>query len=65
MSDIIDLIQEQEEIIKQSLISNTRKTSLPYTGFCYNCNEPTEHMFCDCDCRYDYEARERQRKQKL
>lgn len=67
MSDEADLaFYETERLISNGLASARNKTTLPYTGRCYNCDEhiPSPAVFCmnedgksDSECREDYEYR--------
>lgn len=58
-----DLEQQTIELHFQQAMNNVKKQnkSLPYTGFCYNCDENVDsnNFFCDADCRDDYEKRKR------
>ena len=48
---------EEERHLKLAL--SIRKKVLPKTGYCYNCEDPVEHTFCDIDCKTDWEKRHR------
>ena len=56
--DQLDNASELEEQQRQAAISNVlNQPTLPKTGFCLWCNEPTissEQSFCDADCAGDY-----------
>jgi hypothetical protein len=59
MADIIDDAQEAIEAA-EALRNAARKPFEPIrTGFCIECDEPTEFTFCSKDCRDDHEKRER------
>ncbi len=57
MADIIDTANDAAELFLADSIAHSQHKSLPLTGFCHNCEEPTAELFCDCDCRNDYEHR--------
>jgi hypothetical protein len=46
-----------EMMLSQSLRVRAKVPEL--TGFCLECDEPTEGAFCSKECREDYEKRER------
>lgn len=51
---------QQEELLRRAIDYARRcKVDRPYTGECYNCQEPLDqpHRYCDADCRDDYEKR--------
>lgn len=58
MADIVDNAQGNEEMALKSALSK-RKAELPYTGQCWNCEEPAEGNFCCKECREDFEHRNR------
>lgn len=45
-----------EELTRAVCLADKKKT-LPHTGYCYNCGEPTTGVYCDSDCREDGEQR--------
>ena len=58
MPDDIDQAQAVEELLRVNAIA-TRRNVLTPRGACYNCEDPTEAVFCCVDCREDYETRAR------
>lgn len=46
-----------EMLLAKSLSVRAKVPEL--TGFCLECEEPTEGAFCSRECREDYEKRER------
>ena len=59
MADIIDDAQEAMEAAEE-LRRATAKPFVPVrTGFCIECEVPTEFTFCSPECRDDNEKRER------
>jgi hypothetical protein len=59
MADIIDDAQEAMEAAEE-LRRATAKEFVPIrTGFCIECEEPTEFTFCCVDCRDSHEKREK------
>lgn len=59
MSDVIDQACEAEEWFRSQALDEIQAADrMPFTGRCYNCEEPlTVGCFCDTDCRDDYEKR--------
>lgn len=55
-ADQLDRAQEQEEHLKAEEIKRIRSLGqeLPRIGFCHNCRESIDGLFCDEDCRDDY-----------
>ena len=47
---------ELEDAIRRRLAP---APALPYTGFCFNCEDPVDEplKFCDKDCQQDWETR--------
>jgi len=68
-SDDSDRATAQEEEEREYRIGEVRRAAeasrLPYTGYCYSCNEPLlqPRIFCDKSCadRYELEAAARRR----
>lgn len=59
MADIIDDAQEAMEA-QEALRRATAKEFKPIrTGFCIECETPTEYTFCSPECRDDHEKREK------
>ena len=64
MTDRSDLI-DQANLITQQLTdayvahARAQNATLPHTGECYNCGDPTPASvnFCDADCRDDWQLR--------
>ena len=56
MSDLMDEASEHAELMLQSALSNRKKVP-EKTGFCQECEEPTEGAFCSRECREDFERR--------
>lgn len=60
-SDPLDDAAETTELMLQEALA--KKAPVPEkTGFCLECDEPTEGAFCSGECREDYERRERMKK---
>lgn len=57
--DIIDIAEEHDSVLLQNQIREVqrkaREEHLEPTGYCHNCGEPCEGLFCDKECRDDYE----------
>ncbi len=55
----LELQQREDALAKQK-----RFESLPFTGCCYNCDEPLEDplRFCDKDCCIDFDRRDAKEK---
>jgi len=61
MADIVDDAQAAMEA-QEELLRATRKAQAPIrTGFCLECETPTEWSFCCSDCRDMYEKRAKMR----
>ncbi len=59
MADCVDTANALSELHLAADIKNVKSSPLPFTGFCYNCNDELAVMrFCDADCRDDYQKRE-------
>lgn len=58
MPDDADISQNRMEDEARLSQLARKAATLPYVGFCYNCNEPCSNRFCDQDCRDDWEARQ-------
>jgi hypothetical protein len=59
VSDLADKAQAVLEVALEAARTH-RKPTLPFTGKCYNCEEPIEDgRFCDADCREDWTRRTR------
>lgn len=58
MSDPLEEAALVSEMMLQESLSK-RKAVPEKTGFCLECEEPTEGAFCSKECREDFEARER------
>ena len=56
--DEADIAAAQEEKQREAALSH-RKPVPERTGFCLNCNEPSQGAFCNAGCREDYERIER------
>lgn len=52
----MDQAAETDEFLRNVALQH-RKPVRAAKGTCYNCDEPTEGVFCDGDCREDYEKR--------
>ena len=53
---------EEAALITEMMLQESlaKRMAVPEkTGFCLECEEPTEGAFCSKDCREDYEARDR------
>ena len=61
MSDPLEEAALITELMLQESLAK-RKAVPEKTGFCLECDEPTEGAFCSRECREDHEARERIRK---
>lgn len=60
-SDPLDDAAETTELMLQEALA--KKAHVPdKTGFCLECDEPTEGAFCSRECRETYERRERMKK---
>lgn len=61
MADICDQADSAVEAFQREALSRRHKEP-EYTGYCLNCNEPTDlpDRWCDTDCREDWEKRTRQ-----
>lgn len=57
--DIIDIAEEHDSVLLQNQIREVQRKAkeehLEPTGYCHNCGEPCEGLFCDKECRDDYE----------
>lgn len=55
----LELQQREDALAKQK-----RFEALPFTGCCYNCQEPLEDplRFCDKDCCNDFDRRQAKQK---
>ena len=53
-SDLSDVASQTEELFLKAAIS-AKKTTLPTTGVCYYCRDPSSTPFCDKLCLEDYE----------
>lgn len=58
MSDPLDEAERFTNLFLQEGLSNRAKVPVN-TGFCLECEEPTEGAFCSRECREDYERMER------
>jgi hypothetical protein len=56
-----DPLEEADKITAMMLEESLakRKAVPEKTGFCLECEHPTEGAFCSKECREDYETRER------
>lgn len=61
MADEIDRASMLEEMHREAALSH-RKPVPKNTGFCLNCDEPSQGAFCNSACREDYERIERAQK---
>lgn len=63
MTDIYDQATEREERDRELAIkvAATPVLQMPFTGYCYNCEELiSQHKhFCDADCRDDWQLRQK------
>lgn len=59
--DEADRASAQEEKQLEASLSH-RKPVPERTGFCLNCDEPSQGAFCNSACREDYERIERAQK---
>lgn len=53
---------EEAALITEMMLQESlaKRVKVPEkTGFCLECEEPTEGAFCSKDCREDYETRDR------
>jgi len=54
--DFADEAQGINELFLQNSLKQRKPTSIPFSGFCLNCEEPvTERRFCDSECREQHE----------
>ena len=59
-ADFADEAQEINENFLANALANRPKTSVPFSGFCLNCEEPVhERRYCDSSCREEHEAQTR------
>ena len=58
MSDPLEEAAAITEMMLQESLAKRAKVP-EKTGFCLECEEPTEGAFCSKDCREDHEAREK------
>ena len=58
MSDPLEEAAAITELMLQESLAK-RKAVPEKTGFCLECEAPTEGAFCSKECREDYESRER------
>lgn len=60
-SDPLDLAAEYTEaFLEAARAKRKEERHRPYTGYCYNCEEPlpAPQRFCDEDCRDDFDHRQ-------
>jgi hypothetical protein len=58
MSDPLDEAERFTNLFVQEGLSKREKVP-EKTGFCLECEEPTEGAFCSRECREDYERMEK------
>lgn len=58
MSDPLEEASAITEMMLQESLSKRKKVP-EKTGYCLECEEPTEGAFCSKECREDYEHRQR------
>lgn len=58
MSDPLEEASAITEMMLQESLSKRMKVP-EKTGFCLECDEPTEGAFCSKECREDHEHRQR------
>lgn len=59
--DDVDIAAEQEELARQEALwqfTRKQKAVTRTTGYCNNCDAPSDKTFCDADCRRDWERRQ-------
>lgn len=65
--DEADIAAEQEELARTEALWQQRRKTVAMsrtTGYCNNCDSPTDKTFCDVDCKKDWERRQ-PRKERL
>lgn len=58
MTTIDDMASDMEEK-ERAMALTRRKQVLPYTGYCHNCGEACNGVYCGLECREDGEKRRR------
>jgi len=59
MADVVDDAQEAMEALADFQKATAKEFVPIRTGFCIECEEPTEFTFCSVPCQQDNERRER------
>ena len=61
MSDPLEEAELVTEMMLQQSLAKRQKVP-EKTGFCLECEEPTQGAFCSKECREDFETRDRMNK---
>jgi uncharacterized protein YlaI len=59
MADIVDDAQDAMEAAEELRRMTAKEFKPIRTGFCLECEEPTEWTFCCADCRDQFELRKK------
>lgn len=52
--DDSDLATAQEEVARMAALSRRKESTIYINGQCWNCENPTDGLFCDQYCRDDH-----------
>ena len=56
--DESDRATAQEEVARMAALSRRKTSDIYITGQCWNCENPTDGLFCDQYCMADHAKRE-------